>query len=205
MSSQMSSTIETQRTGSPENGAPRAKPRRRLVLWLAAALTVVGVVGAATPAAAGGWGWGTSFRIGGVYFRIGHPAQYAGYHDHYYYRVDVPIRSRYRCTDRCFVQRSAHYHHRGCPVVRGYLRSHGYDDYRIFDRYAPLRYERGPYRYRSYDGYTPYWHRKRSREIERQRRRQWERERRWERQRRDRHRRYRDDDWRRGRRHRYDD
>ncbi|MEM9408397.1 MAG: hypothetical protein AAGA81_20350, partial [Acidobacteriota bacterium] len=121
----MTSIIRSMESSTQE-AQPREISRRRLGSWFAGVLGAVGLAGAASPAAASGWGWGTSFRIGGVYFRIGHPAQYAGHHDHYYYRVDVPIRSRHRCTDRCFVQRSAHYHHRSCPVVRGFFQSHGF-------------------------------------------------------------------------------
>ena len=173
------------------------------MLWLVGLLTVLGTMAAATPASASGWGWGTSFRVGGIRLQIGHPPHYAGHVDHYYYRVDVPLRSRARCTDRCFVRRSSTYHHRHCPVIRGHLGYHGHDAAWVFDRYAPAFRHRAPYRYRGdrpYGRYSPrdriYWERQRSRDLRRHRR--WERERRerWRRERREERRRrpYRWDD-----------
>ncbi len=171
----------------------------------------------ASPAAAGDWGWGAAFRIGGLHFRIGHSPHHAGHHDHYYYQTRTPIRSHHRCTDRCFVRSRTYYHHRTCPVVRGYLGRHGYDYVDVFQRYAPFpRLSYPPYRYgpyRNYGRYGDYGRRydrdRRAYERDRRRwerqRREYERDRRRERRYRERHRhpRY-DDDWR-YRRHRYDD
>ena len=119
----------------PEAVRGRRLNRRSAVVLSAVLLAVVSI--GAAPAAASDWGWGTSFRIGGLSFRIGHAPHHAGHYDHYYYRVGAPIESRYRCSDRCYVQRGSYYHHRDCPALRSHLGRSGYDYVRVFDRYAP--------------------------------------------------------------------
>ena len=183
-----------------KTGRRRRWPRHQTSIAGAATLVLLSAFAMASPAAAGSWGWGTSFRIGGLQIRIGHQSQHAGYYDDYYYEVDSPIRSNYRCTDRCYVQRNRHYHDRNCPVVRGYLGYHGYDTVNVFDRYAPhYRSGRAPYRYDRndhYGRYSPrdrvYHERQRARDIERQRRWQRDRRERFERERRRSYRRERD-------------
>lgn len=91
----------------------------------------------ASPASALSWNWSSSFRIGHLSFHL-------GYHDHhshrgYYYRVQSPIRSRARCTDRCYVERGTYYHHESCPVVHSYFRGYGYEPQQVFEVYSPFR------------------------------------------------------------------
>ncbi len=150
---------QARRSSTPASRPYRSRserPRRSALVVGLAVLMVAPLVVGGSPAAAADWFWGSSFRIGGLTFTIGHRPHLHG-HGHFY-RTGYAVPSRQRCTDRCFVQRRAHYHHESCPVVRGWFHRHGYSSYDVFNRYRPYsstRYDRHDRydRYNNYDGY----------------------------------------------------
>ena len=138
------------------------RQRRLLASSLAIALaittlpTLAGLPGGPQPAKASKWFWGTGFRIGNIHFEIGHrPHRHPG---DYYYRTKHRVRSRYKCTDRCYVQRGSHYHDQYCPVIRDHFRRNGHYYRDVFSRYRPPHrdnryYDRHQRSYRDYDYY----------------------------------------------------
>lgn len=91
---------------------------------------------------------GAGFRIGGLSFSfvVGDAAPY------YYWRTDHRLSYRgYSCTDACYFDRGAYYHHADCPLVHHHLGYHGYDPYAVFVHYAPPSRYHDHYAYRYYD------------------------------------------------------
>ena len=194
--------------------------KAHFAILVALSALALGTLPSVVPAAeASSWIWGGGFRIGDISFTIGHRPHH---HSDYFYRTTHRIPSRYKCTDRCYIDRSRYYHHERCPVVLGHFRSFGFDVGHVFWSYAPGRYD--GYRYDRYDRYDrDYRYDRYDRRYDRYDRRydrydrRYDRRDRYDRRHRDRHRddrydrRHRDrhrDDWRdrRGhRRHHHDD
>jgi hypothetical protein len=138
--------------------------RRDLLTALGSGL-ILGPLATALPAEAGHARFylGTGFEIGRLRFHLalGHRRHHPGY----WYRLREPFSYRQvRCGSRCFHDGDHDYHDLRCPVVHHHFRRHGYDPYRVFDRYAPRTDAYG------YDSYDPY-ERDRDRDRWRSRRR----------------------------------
>jgi hypothetical protein len=83
------------------------------------------------------WIFGTAFRVGSFFFKIGfHPDAYHRRGDYY-----VRVRERvsypdYSCSRYCYRDDTHYYHHRSCPVINHHFSR--YDGYsRYMDRYFP--------------------------------------------------------------------
>ena len=132
---------------------------RRATVTLLCVATLLMAPGVVPAAQASIWNWGLGFNIGGLHFRIGHQS-----HGHRYFRTSHHIRSRARCTDRCYARNNYNYHHESCPVIRGHFHRHGSSVSVLLSEHGPRirgdRYDR----YNRYDRYDRGYRDRRSRD-----------------------------------------
>ena len=95
------------------------------------------------------WVFGTAFRVGNFFFRIGFQPDAYHRHGDYFIRIREPLSYRnYSCSRACYRDRTHYYHHRSCPVVQHYFNHYGNYDYTV-NHYFP----RSNYGYRGDNGY----------------------------------------------------
>jgi hypothetical protein len=119
-----------------------------------------------SPAEAGDWYVGGSFRVGGAHFSLAYDrahrydrSPYA--RPHHYYRTKHRLRyDGYRCGSHCFKRSRYSYHHATCPLVLHHFRRNRFHPARAWDYVKrPYPYHPDYYaeRYYSHRGHRDYY------------------------------------------------
>ena len=119
---------------------------------------------APSPSSAGidTWHFGTSFSVGGIYFRVGY-AETGPFGSSFYFEAAQPFGYRgHACSSSCYRRGPRYYHHPTCAAMHHHFGLHGYAPGYYLEHYGPpIAYPPSAYYYGvppACCGATPYYH-----------------------------------------------